>query len=93
MKAQLEALADAITYSLQRDGDYDNSLGGAVDDLAREVGKIADAITPTHVAPGQDENGGHVGCLTEAVMGVTGGLMAIASAIQELAEAVGNSRK
>lgn len=55
---------------------------------------IADAIfdagkriTETAV-PGNDAAGGVVGCLTEAVMGITAGLCRIAESINNLAEAV-----
>jgi pyruvate/oxaloacetate carboxyltransferase len=50
--------------------------------------RIANAITPLNAAPGHDATGGTVDSLTEAVMGVTAGLQAIASAIESLAEAV-----
>ncbi|MCF7984317.1 MAG: hypothetical protein K9L70_07930 [Thiohalocapsa sp.] len=50
--------------------------------------RIADAITPFVGTPGQDAAGGHVGSLTEAVMGMTASLMHIADAVSELAAAV-----
>jgi hypothetical protein len=56
--------------------------------LAISTGKIANAISPGGAAPGKDAFGGHVSCLTEAVMGTTEGLMEIAGAIRELAHAV-----
>ena len=52
------------------------------------LGKIADAITPFSGCHGTDAAGGTVGSLTEAVMGVTAGLVAIATAIHDLADAV-----
>ena len=52
------------------------------------IGKrIAEAITPPDEVA-EDETGGNVGSLTEAVMGVTAGLCQIANAIERLAEAV-----
>lgn len=59
----------------------------AVDSLASAAGTIATAITFSGV-PGTDAYGGGVASLTEAVMGVTGGLCRIADAIHELADAV-----
>lgn len=55
--------------------------------------RIADAISPFTAVPGQDAAGGHVGCLTEAIMGNTAGLVAIAEAINNLADAVRDSRE
>lgn len=55
-----------------------------IDRLAYSTDKVAAAITPVAVA-GTDAVGGSVSSLTEAVMGVTGGLCQIAEAIQELA--------
>ena len=49
--------------------------------------RIAAAITPV-VAGGTDATGGHVESLTEAVMGITGGLVKVAEAIGALAEAI-----
>lgn len=49
--------------------------------------RIGDAIT-ANVVGSNDESGGHVTSLTEAVMGMTAGLCRIADSISELAEAV-----
>ena len=57
------------------------------EEIAKAVRSIGYAITAS-AAPGQDETGGHVESLTEAVMGMTAALMQIASAIEDLAEAV-----
>ncbi len=62
----------------------DDDLGEAIVEGSR---RIASAITANAV-PGRDEAGGYVGSLTEAIMGVTAGLVAIAKAIEELAEAM-----
>ena len=50
--------------------------------------RLAQAITPIDTLAGTDAAGGEVGSLTEAVMGVTAGLVMIAHAIDALAEAV-----
>ena len=52
------------------------------------VDRVANAITTNSAAPGEDALGGQVSCLTEAVMGITNGLKAVADAIEHLAEAV-----
>lgn len=49
--------------------------------------KIGLAITAS-ASPGEDATGGHVGSLTEAVMGTTAGLVRIADAISDLAGAI-----
>ncbi len=56
-------------------------------DIFYSVKRIASAITP-NVCGNNDASGGHVESLTEAVMGTTAGLMAIATAIDGLAVAV-----
>ena len=55
--------------------------------LTCAVDRIASAVTPS-CAAGHDETGGTVASLTEAVMGMTAGLVRIAEAISDLAEAV-----
>lgn len=49
---------------------------------------IADAITPFVGVPGKDASGAYVASLTEAMMGITSGLVMIAESIGDLAEAV-----
>jgi hypothetical protein len=53
--------------------------------------RIAAAITP-NVVGCEDASGGHVESLTEAVIGITGGLCRIADAISELADAVRDAK-
>lgn len=52
------------------------------------LGRLANAITPLDALPGTDDTGGVVGSLTEAAIGITAGLVRIADAINDLAEAV-----
>ncbi len=81
-------LVDAIVDSFQRGGhNGDQNLVEVIDDLANQAKQIAHAITAP-AAPGRDAAGGTVTSLTEAVMGVTDGLVKIADAINSLAEAV-----
>ena len=60
--------------------------------IAESIGSglrtIANSVTPLSAMPGEDASGTYVSSLTEAVCGVTAGIMAIANAISELAEAV-----
>jgi hypothetical protein len=72
--------------------DASDSVEQAVDRLADQIGCIGEAITVRVAADGTDEAGGNVGCLTEAVMGITAGLVKIANAISDLAEAVRETR-
>lgn len=60
-------------------------------ELIYAVKRIAEAITPIAV-PGTDASGGTVDSLTEAVMGMTSGLVRIADAIEGIAisEAIEN---
>ena len=50
--------------------------------LLDEIHLLSSSITP-HITGGTDAAGTHVESLTEAVMGVTAGLFAIAEAIRE----------
>lgn len=50
--------------------------------------QVADSIYPSGVFPGSDPGGGHVASLTEAVMGNTAGLFAIAEALDNVAQAI-----
>ena len=53
---------------------------------------IANSIwTPASSAGGRDANGGYVSSLAESVMGITGALVRIADAIEDLADAVRES--
>lgn len=67
------------------DEDFNCEIGNAV---AFGLSKLANAITPLSAPAGTDAAGRGVESLTEAVMGVTAGLVQIALAISELANAV-----
>ena len=58
-----------------------------VTELTSAIRRVGAAITP-NVCGGRDATDGHVESLTEAVMGVTAGLVQIANAINNLADAV-----
>lgn len=60
----------------------------AIESLADNAGKIADAITPRNAAHGIDATGGTISSLTEAVMGLTAAMMQIAHAIESVASAI-----
>ena len=51
---------------------------------------IADKLAPVDAIDGKDACGGNVGSLTEAVMGVTAGLVAIAHAMESVQDAISN---
>lgn len=65
----------------------DKALHDATEEVVGAIRHAADAITPVAV-PGTDASGGCVSSLTEAVMGITAGLHAIAAALTGLPEAV-----
>jgi hypothetical protein len=59
-------------------------------ELANAFQKIAEAICPPTPPESmtQDASGGYVGSLTEAIMGVTAGLFAIAESIERLSQSI-----
>lgn len=66
----------------------DANVVDVINRAARNLGKIAEAITPAMPSPARSLNGEYVGCLTEAVLSAANGLHQIAQAIESLAEAV-----
>jgi hypothetical protein len=62
----------------------------AVDRAGR---RIASSITPIDAAGGNDATGGRVESLTEAVMGMTAGLVQIAHALSEVADTIREGRE
>jgi len=81
----MDDLCETIENSLISDN---KNLAEAILLLSRNTSKIAAAIIPPDAIPADDAWGGRVSSLTEAVMGMTGGLMAIAGAIENLADAL-----
>jgi hypothetical protein len=63
------------------------NIADATHEVANCLGKVADSIYPFGMPVG-DDGYGPVGCLVEAVMGMTRGLQEIASSISDLADAV-----
>ena len=59
-----------------------------MEELARNIGSVSEAITPYGVGVGEDATGGCVHSLTEAVMGITAGLVRIAEAIDGLSNSI-----
>ena len=94
MPTEGDKIANAIDMSL-----YSEKLGGrgegnlveVIHDLARNAAEIASAISTS--GEGEDAAGGTIRCLTSSVMGVTAGLVKIAEAIHDLADAVRESKK
>jgi hypothetical protein len=58
-------------------------------EIAAAIRYLAHAITDS-AAPGTDAQGGRVGCLTEAFMGMTAALTACAVALEGVQEAIEN---
>jgi hypothetical protein len=56
-----------------------------IEQVSEAIFALARTIYPLGACPGTDAYGGHVASLTESVMGITGGLMAIAESIQNVA--------
>ncbi len=71
----------------QSRGETNANLTDVIGELARNVKGVYEAITVT-AAAGTDAAGGHVSCLTEAVMGITAGLFSIAAALESVADAL-----
>ena len=69
----------------------DKELKQLIQHATEELAHLGDAIF--RATTGEDAYGGSVGSLTEAVMGVTGGLCRIADAIEALAESLDNSSR
>lgn len=65
--------------------DSNEMLVGSINRVGR---LIADAITPVEASPGTDKTGGSVSSLTEAVMGIANGLVAISKSVEHLADAI-----
>ena len=70
------------------EGREDGNFNDVVANIANAVESLSASITPTIALGNTDAGGGYVSSLTEAVMGTTAGLFAIANAIGDLAEAV-----
>lgn len=60
----------------------------SIDEAARAISRVANAITPTSALVSPDETGAYVSSLTEAAMGITAGLCRIAESIETLAGSV-----
>lgn len=90
-------IANAIERTLISPNVSDSNLEAAnvvdaIDKLAAAASNIAYGLCDPNAAPGRDANDGTVGCVTEAIMGITGGLFRIAHAIEDLAEAIREGR-
>jgi hypothetical protein len=93
MKTMKDEVAAALLQTLVSPNVSDSNgeaanIVDAIDKLARNAWKIADAITPPDAAPGRDEEGHPVGSLTEAAMSISAALHRIADAVGDLASAV-----
>jgi phage terminase large subunit-like protein len=66
----------------------DANVVDVIDRAARNLSRIANAITPNAPSPMKTDCGVYVGSLTEAVAAAANSLHGIAEAISDLAEAV-----
>jgi len=80
-----EALAHVFTsHNVRPHGPEDfANVVDVIDSLVTQASRVAQAIV-ADAGPGTDASGGTITSLTEAVMGVTAGLHAIADAINNL---------
>lgn len=91
LNSKITEMADTVNRSFDEWNDCAEpvTVQSSMDHIGQSVRRLADAISPfVGVAGGTDATGGHVECLTESVMGVTAGLVKIAEAISDLADAV-----
>jgi|TARA_Y100000310_G_scaffold312900_1_gene360700 hypothetical protein len=87
----LSGIADAVreAFQPQRIGDDRNDgVADVLADIATSLASISSAIHP-HGAGAKDDFGGYVASLTESCMSISSGLNAIAIAIENVAEAIG----
>ena len=82
-----DILCDLFSSS-NEDETAPQSVAESLRDISTRTGKIASAITYQRAIGGTDAAGVHVRSLTEAVMGVTSGLIAIARALDAIGEAI-----
>jgi hypothetical protein len=59
-------------------------------ELANNLWQIAHAINDQNFTYGKDATGGTINCLTDSIMGVTAGLVAVARSNEAIAEAISN---
>lgn len=85
--------AEALVHTLRSPNvsDSNGEVANVVDvinHLANATWRVAATIKDPQASPNNDETGGYVNSLIEAVMGMTTGLCKIASSINYLADAV-----
>ena len=79
------AIHDSFMSRNVKDSNLEKAnLVDTTDRMASMIGSLARAITPQDILGGRDATGGTVLSLTEAVMGVSAGLVQIADAIASL---------
>ena len=60
----------------------------AINEIEEAIFDLANAVKPHGTTASQDATGGYVGSMTEATMGISAGLMAVAGEIHEVSEAL-----
>jgi hypothetical protein len=66
-----------VNLNYDEDDDPMVNIAKGLHRIANAVDRVAESICPFVSAGGQDAQGGHVQCLTEAVMGVTSALTSL----------------
>lgn len=94
---KLHETMDAIISALDTVDSSGNrtTLQQSLNYISDSLDNVATAIFPFRggMIGADDATGGHVCSLVESVMGVTGGLVKIAEAIEKLADAVADSNR
>jgi hypothetical protein len=96
-QSEARVLAEALeevfeSFSVMNSSGCNANIVDVIDDVSRSAKEIALAITPA-ADPANDAAGGRVGSLTEAVMGLTCGLIKIAEGLESIADAIRDSKK
>ena len=86
-------IADAVDRCFSSSNEIDSNgeqanIVDAVANVAQALRGVERAITPSGLLPGDTPDGGHVECLTEAVLSISYGLHAVSSSLQTIADAI-----
>ena len=91
----IDGLATTVREALHSEYSGEGYLNvvDVIRDTSHSIGKIANAIMPLGRLGDEDAGGTFVESLTESVMGLTKGSMAIAASIDNLADAIRESSR
>lgn len=77
-----------MTKKKSIDGVYPTAESDQLNNIANAIRRLAEAVLPYAAAPSEDASGGFVNSLTEAVTGMTTGLVRIADSINRVADSI-----